>query len=46
MESPGGVGKYLGLQIVKSFMERAETDLKGLLTTRPEVIFNKAKYKP
>ena len=45
-ESPGGVGKYLGLQIVKSFMERAETDLKGLLTTRPEVIFNKAKYKP
>ncbi len=45
-ESPGGVGKYLGLQIVNSFMDRSETDLKGLLTTRPEVIFNKAKYKP
>jgi len=45
-DTPGGLGKYVGLQIVKVYMEKAKLELPNLLKTRPEVIFNAAKYKP
>lgn len=45
-ETPGALGVFVGLQIVKTYMERIDVDLNTLLNTRPEVIFNAAKYKP
>ena len=45
-ESPGMVGRYLGWQIVKSYMENNNVSLDILLTSSEEEIFNKSKYKP
>ncbi len=44
-ESPGRIGRYIGWQIVKSYMENNEVSLKDMLTEEPIDIFNNSKYK-
>lgn len=45
-ESPGGIGRYMGWQIVRSFMEKNEVSLQQLLKLPAEEIFKKSNYKP
>ncbi|HIP48231.1 MAG TPA: gliding motility lipoprotein GldB [Lutibacter sp.] len=45
-ESPGQIGVWLGLQIVKSFMENNTVSLPEMMAMKPIDIFNKSKYKP
>jgi len=45
-DSPGMVGRYVGWQIVRSFMKQKGADLEQLLTLSEEEIFKKSKYKP
>jgi len=45
-ESPGRLGRYIGWQIVKSFMERNEIGLQQMLQLPAEEIFKKSNYKP
>ncbi len=45
-ESPGMVGRYIGWQIVKSYMANNDASLDKLLTLSEEEIFAKSKYKP
>ena len=45
-ESPGRIGRYLGWQIVRAFMERNEISLRQLLNLPAEEIFKKSNYKP
>ncbi|MCJ7467638.1 MAG: gliding motility lipoprotein GldB [Maribacter sp.] len=45
-ESPGRLGRYVGWQIVRSFMERNSITLQQLLNLPAEEIFKKANYKP
>lgn len=45
-ESPGRLGRYVGWQIVRAFMENNTVDLKQLLTMPAEEIFKKSNYKP
>ena len=45
-ESPGRVGRYIGWQIVRSYVEKNDIDFVQLLNTPAQTIFNKAKYKP
>lgn len=45
-ESPGQVGIWLGLQIVKSYMQINNVSLSELMATQPMEIFKKSKYKP
>ena len=45
-DSPGMIGRYMGWQIVKSFMKNNNENLEQLLTLSEEEIFNKSKYKP
>lgn len=45
-ESPGMVGRYIGWQIVRSYMANSDASLDKLLTLSEEEIFTKSKYKP
>lgn len=45
-ESPGRLGRYVGWQIVRSFMENNTVSLKQLLTMPADEIFKKSNYKP
>ena len=45
-DSPGMIGRFMGWQIVRSFMKNNEENLEQLLTLSEEEIFNKSKYKP
>lgn len=45
-ESPGRLGRYIGWQIVRAFMDANEIGLKQLLTMPEEEIFKKSNYKP
>lgn len=45
-ESPGRVGRYIGWQIVKSFMDNNEVTAQQLLNLSSEKIFKESKYKP
>ena len=45
-ESPGRIGRYMGWQIVRSFMDTHEVSLRELLQTPGEEIFKRSKYKP
>jgi len=45
-ESPGNIGSWMGLQIVRSFMKHNEVSLTQLMTLKNEDIFKKSKYKP
>lgn len=45
-ESPGMIGRYIGWQIVRSYMENNDTSVAQLMIISPEEIFKKSKYKP
>lgn len=45
-QTPGGVGRYIGYRIVKSFMENNEVGIETMLQLKPEEIFKRSKYKP
>ncbi|WP_276165641.1 gliding motility lipoprotein GldB [Zobellia alginiliquefaciens] len=45
-ESPGRVGRYLGWQVVRAFMDRNEVTLQQMLSLPAEEIFKKSNYKP
>ena len=46
-ESPGQIGKFIGLQIVKSFAEKnTQISVNELLTIKSEEIFKNSFYKP
>ncbi|MGB3145838.1 MAG: gliding motility lipoprotein GldB, partial [Maribacter sp.] len=45
-ESPGRLGRYLGWQIVKSFMDANTVNLKQMLAMPAEELFKKSNYKP
>lgn len=46
-DSPGNIGTFSGLQIVKKYLEKfPETTLAELMKTTATEIYNKAKYKP
>jgi len=45
-ESPGMLGRYLGWQIVKQFMEKNDVSLRELATIDGQELFKKSKYKP
>ncbi len=47
-ESPGGVGRYIGLTIIEQYMEKQPENipLRDLLTISNDELFKKANYKP
>lgn len=45
-ESPGQIGRWLGLQIVKSFMENKKISVQQMMSLPPIQIFEQSKYKP
>jgi hypothetical protein len=46
-QTPGGIGHWIGFQIVNAYMERNNKDLTHLLAVRePLEIFKNSKYKP
>jgi hypothetical protein len=46
-DSPGNIGAFVGLQIVKSYMQKNEKlSLQELLNTNEKIIYQQAKYKP
>lgn len=45
-ESPGRLGRYIGWQIVRAYMENNDVSLKDMLMMSPEEIFNNSKFKP
>ena len=45
-DSPGMVGRYIGWEIVRSYMEHNSVSIQKLLTLTEEEIFNSSKYKP
>jgi gliding motility-associated lipoprotein GldB len=45
-ESPGMVGRYIGWQIVRSFMQNNDITPQQLLVFEAEALFKKSKYKP
>ncbi len=45
-ESPGRLGRYIGWQIVRAFMENNDIELKQLLAMPAEELFKKSNYKP
>ncbi|WP_449288630.1 gliding motility lipoprotein GldB [Maribacter confluentis] len=45
-ESPGRLGRFVGWQIVRSFMEKNTVGIKQMLTMPAEEIFKKSNYKP
>jgi gliding motility-associated lipoprotein GldB len=45
-ESPGRIGRFMGWQIVRSFMENNEISLREMLQTPGEDLFKRSKYKP
>ncbi len=45
-ESPGRLGRYIGWQIVRAFMDKNTKRLEQLLKLDPDEIFKKSNYKP
>lgn len=45
-ESPGRIGRYMGWQIVREFMDNNDITLQQLLNLPAEEVFKKANYKP
>jgi gliding motility-associated lipoprotein GldB len=45
-ESPGMLGRYIGWQIVRSFMKKNDVSLRELATMDGDELFEKSKYKP
>lgn len=45
-ESPGGVGIYIGWQIVRSYMKNNNVTLQEMVLQDAKTIFEQSKYKP
>lgn len=45
-ESPGMLGRYIGWQIVRSFMKKNDVSLRELTTIDGKELFEKSNYKP
>lgn len=45
-ETPGRIGRYIGYEIVKSYMKNNDVPLKTMLVQDAATIFANAKYKP
>ncbi|WP_430410025.1 gliding motility lipoprotein GldB [Kordia sp.] len=45
-DSPGGIGCYIGYQIVTAYMKNNDVSLQELLSKSGEEIYNNSKYKP
>ena len=45
-ESPGRIGRYVGWQIVRSFMTKNDVSVEQMLKLPEDVIFKKSNYKP
>ncbi len=45
-ESPGRLGRYMGWQIVRAFMDNNDVKLNQLLDLSADEIFKKSNYKP
>ena len=45
-ESPGRIGRYIGWQIVRAFMEKNNISLQQLLQTPEAEVFRRSNYKP
>ena len=45
-ESPGRLGRYMGWQIVKAFMEKNDVSQQEMFNVPAEMIFQKSNYKP
>ncbi|MBT8264835.1 MAG: gliding motility lipoprotein GldB, partial [Muriicola sp.] len=45
-ESPGRLGRYMGWQIVRAFMEKNDVSPQDMFTVPAEMIFQKSNYKP
>lgn len=45
-ESPGQLGRYLGWQIVRSFMGKNDVSVQQILNLSAEEIFKESNYKP
>jgi gliding motility-associated lipoprotein GldB len=45
-ESPGRIGRYIGWQIVRSFMGANEVPLQQLMDLQAEELFKRSRYKP
>ena len=45
-ESPGMLGRYLGWQIVRAYMEKNDVSLRELATIDGQELFKKSKYNP
>ncbi len=45
-ESPGRLGRYMGWQIVRAFMEKTDIQVQELWNLPAETIFKEANYKP
>jgi len=45
-DSPGMLGRYLGWQIVRAYMEKNDVSLRELATIDGQELFEKSKYKP
>ncbi|MEM7187885.1 MAG: gliding motility lipoprotein GldB [Bacteroidota bacterium] len=45
-ESPGMIGRYIGWQMVRAYMENNDVSLEQLMIVPPEELFNNSKYKP
>ena len=46
VDSPGQIGQWIGLQIVKAFQKKERKPIKELLKTPYRELFEKSKYKP
>ena len=45
-ESPGMTGRFIGWQIVRSYMKNSETSVPQLMIKNTEELFKESKYKP
>ncbi|MGS2762091.1 gliding motility lipoprotein GldB [Sinomicrobium sp. M5D2P9] len=45
-ESPGEVGRFIGWQIVRAYMQNKDVSLQEMLNTPAEDIFKRSGYKP
>jgi gliding motility-associated lipoprotein GldB len=45
-ESPGQLGRYMGLQIVRAFMDKNKVSISQLLSLPSQEILKMSKYKP
>ncbi|WP_136466228.1 gliding motility lipoprotein GldB [Flagellimonas onchidii] len=45
-DSPGRIGRYIGWQIVRAFMDKNDVTLDQMLSLPADEIFKRSKYKP